>query len=88
MESFDLSLEDCLRREIKEEVGIEIDKIEYIDSDNDNGKIYIHFLAQYVSGDPKPLDGTAEVLWAKSDDLINKKFTPQTIELLKDSFDI
>lgn len=78
MEVSDRSIEDCLRREIMEEVGIEIGNIHFLTSENSNGKVYIKFTALYVSGEIHALDGVASVKWLGLNELSDKKFTPNT----------
>ena len=78
MEISDKSIEDCLRREIMEEVGVEIGNIQFLTSENSNGKIYIKFTALYVKGEIHALDGVASVNWLGLNELDGKKFTPNT----------
>lgn len=62
-------LERTLKREVKEEVGIEIEHIEYVTSlarvhDDGAPSLVISCLAEYVSGDVKlQLDETCDFAW-------------------------
>lgn len=66
-----------LRREIREELGVEIDvePTDYIDAtvhtygDEDDYVLALSFAARIVSGDPQPDDDVAEIKWVGPDEL-------------------
>jgi ADP-ribose pyrophosphatase YjhB (NUDIX family) len=82
-------LEDNLKREIREEIGIEIDSIEYLDShmwtDRDPPKITIVFTARVASGEPKPLDPqeVTDVTWWAIDEALRLPLPPHVARVLK-----
>lgn len=74
------SLEEALRREIKEEAGIEIQNIEQLGFDEDkepdkNGEmthyIFLDFKARWLSGEIIAGDDMNELMWIKKDELKN-----------------
>lgn len=81
-------LKQTLLREVTEEVGnISIELGEIIEStavvrEND-AKLYIIFKAKFVSGQPRPLDGTNEITWASYEQAKKPKLTPGTLENIK-----
>lgn len=89
-EMTDKSIFDALKREVKEEVDVEIDNInlfkENIVVKELYGVSYMVFISKYVAGEPKPLDGTAEVFWLEEGDLENYEFTPTIKETLNQAF--
>ncbi|MCX6803215.1 MAG: NUDIX domain-containing protein [Candidatus Diapherotrites archaeon] len=77
-------LEEDLKREVFEEVGVKISDLQYLESHlSEDHKINISFTAQIKSGVPKPLDETEEVKWVKFEELENFKLTPHTFERIK-----
>ena len=58
-------LETAIKREVREEVGIEVEVLDMFDSHigKEDGNIHIYFKCKHVSGTPTALDGTAEVYW-------------------------
>jgi NAD+ diphosphatase len=66
------TIEDCVRREVKEEVGIDVDRITYFASQSWSfpHSLMIAFTAEYAGGDLRP-DGCeiAEVRWFAPDAL-------------------
>lgn len=84
-EMTDKNLMAALKREVKEEVGVDIDIVgllsENIVAKEMYGVVYLVYVALYVSGEVKPLDGTSEVLWVS--DIEPFVFTPTTKEAIK-----
>ncbi len=82
----DTSLIEALKREVKEEVGLEIKNISFYSenlvSKEDYGMSYIVFLSEYKSGTEKALSETEEVRWVKLKNIDDLDFTPKTKELL------
>jgi 8-oxo-dGTP pyrophosphatase MutT (NUDIX family) len=77
-------LEHELKREIKEEVGVEIKNLKYIESHlNESGKLNICFACEISKGEPKPLDETEEVGWFTLEQAEKMQLTPHTLERLK-----
>lgn len=67
----------CIKREIKEELGIEIEVKEHlIDINHDYGEFSVTlsvYLAYIVSGKPQPLE-CAEIRWVKAEELKQFEF--------------
>ena len=66
------SIEDCVRREVREEVGIDVDRLEYFGSQSwpFPHSLMIAFTAHYAGGDLTPdLDEIAEARWFAVDGL-------------------
>ncbi|KAA0693549.1 NAD(+) diphosphatase [Halopseudomonas laoshanensis] len=66
------SVEECLHREVMEEVGVEVDQLEYLGSQNwpFPNSLMMGFHARYVSGDIVPQPGEIEEAgWWYVDDL-------------------
>lgn len=87
LENTDSCLEEGLRREIREEIGIEISDIVLIKDDTncklDINKLYIVFSAKHSFGDPKPLDSTEKVAWFNAKSLpTENEFTPRTRNII------
>ncbi len=82
-------LEQTLKREIQEEVGIEVeDRIEYLTntyfiSDHGNPVINVVFLCKYKSGEPTlhNTDEVGEILWMTLDEILHH---PKTITQIKE----
>lgn len=87
VEPADGTLENALKRECLEEVGIEIDKIKMISNDindlGDKGALYVVYEAVYASGELKPLDGTADVQWLTIDKIRALELTPKTLGVIE-----
>lgn len=84
--------EDALKREVKEEAGIEIRNIKRIskeedDEPNKNGELthYIFhvFSADYDSGELMPNDDIVSLKWISGTELKNISLTRPTIKLFK-----
>ena len=87
LENTDSCLEEGLRREIKEEIGIEISDIILIKDDTNCklnlNKLYLIFFAKHSSGNPQPLDSTDEVAWFDVESLpAENEFTPRTRNII------
>lgn len=87
VEPTDPNLEAALIRECEEEVGIAIKNNAIIANDihdkGDKGAIYIVYKSEYESGEPKPLDGTAEVHWLDMETIRTLELTPSTLEMIE-----
>jgi len=90
VEMSDKSVLDALKREVKEEVDVEIDNIilykENLVAKEMYGVFYLVYVSVCVSGEPKALDGTLEVLWVEENQLDNYEFTPTTKQTILKSF--
>lgn len=81
-ENTDLVLEQELRREIMEEVGIEIAEMAYTQSSHfvvgDVFVVDIIFLCQYASGDPRIADveEVEEILWLDATEVVKHPSCP------------
>lgn len=69
--------EDCIKREVKEELGIDIAiKKHLIDINHSYTEFSVTlsvYLAQIITGNPQPLE-CAEIRWVKVDELSNFQF--------------
>jgi 8-oxo-dGTP diphosphatase len=78
-------LEAALKREIREELGIEIrvhDEFRIIDHDYPSKSVRLHFYNCTIQkGEPQPI-GVAELQWVKMQDLGNYRFPPADTELI------
>jgi NAD+ diphosphatase len=66
------SIEDCIHREVLEEVGVKVDRLRYFSSQSwpFPNSLMIAFNAEYVSGDMRPCDEEiAEAKWFSVDAL-------------------
>lgn len=66
------TLEDCVKREAREETGVELDEVTYAGSQPwpFPHQLMVGFTARHVSGDPRPLDGELEdARWFTRDSL-------------------
>jgi len=88
------SIEDCIHREVREEVGIEVDRLRYFDSQSwpFPHSLMIAFNAEYVSGEARPCDDEiADVQWFALDALpqlpgpvsISRKLIDATVTRLR-----
>jgi 8-oxo-dGTP pyrophosphatase MutT (NUDIX family) len=82
-------LESEIKREVNEEVGIEIKNLKYIESHlNESGKLNICFISDIYKGEPKPLDETEEVGWFTLKEAEKMTLTPHTLERLKLAYNL
>jgi NAD+ diphosphatase len=88
------SIEDCIHREVLEEVGVEVDNLRYFDSQSwpFPHSLMIAFNAEYVSGEARPCDDEiADAQWFKLDALpqlpgpvsISRKLIDATVARLR-----
>jgi len=79
------SLEACLEREIREELGMEVSAVEHllqINHDYETKSITLHlFQCSWLSGTPKPM-GCDELRWVRPEDLADYRLPPPDIQLL------
>src|SRR3972149_528851 len=74
-------LEHEIKREVKEEVGIEINNLKYIESHlNESGKLNICFICNAGKGKPKISDEVEEVGWFTLEQVKSMDLTPHTLE--------
>jgi mutator protein MutT len=79
------TLEACLEREIKEELGMEVHAEKHlltIDHDYEGQSISLHlFECDEVRGDPKPLE-SPEIRWVLPEELSRYRLPPPDLEIL------
>lgn len=80
------SFEECLRRELREEVGIEVEVLEAVESishEYPEKRVRLEFLrCRWRSGEPGPL-GCAALAWVRPWELARYEFPPADARLLK-----
>jgi len=80
------TLEQCLEREIKEELGIQV-QVEtllitvYHEYENRTVTLYL-FLCTHLSGRPEPLQ-CEEVRWVYPEDLVQYRFPPPDLKIIQ-----
>lgn len=92
-------LHEELQREIREELGVEIENIQNIvpkyrsrprvaEIENKHGEMtrhyFLEYLCDYSSGEMKPNDDLVEAKWVTKDDLTNISLTPPSQEMYKE----
>ncbi|HYT69573.1 MAG TPA: (deoxy)nucleoside triphosphate pyrophosphohydrolase [Vicinamibacterales bacterium] len=78
------SLEDCLRRELREELGTDAvvgNEIFMTSHDYPERSVELHFLACELTGEPTPLLGQ-EMRWVMRKDLRSLQFPPADNDLI------
>ena len=79
------SLEACLEREIREELGMEVKAVKnllQIDHEYETKSITLHlFQCSWLKGSPTPL-GCDEIRWVKPEELANYQLPPPDLQLL------
>jgi len=78
------SLEDCLRRELREELGTDAvvgNEIFMTSHDYPERSVELHFLACELTGEPTPLLGQ-EIRWVMRKDLRSLQFPPADNDLI------
>lgn len=85
VEPSDPTLGAALQRECMEEVGVTIKDIRLISHNiDDKGEtLYLVYEANYSSGDPKALEGIAEVTWLTIDKTRHLKLTPMALDIIE-----
>jgi len=87
------SLNDAIKREIKEESGIEVEITKSLGFDEDsepskNGEtthyIFLAFLAKYVSGEIKADDDIKRLAWIEKEELAKIELTKPSLRLFKE----
>jgi len=80
------TLETCIEREIKEELGIHIRagiEVLSVEHEYENKIVVLHFFeCSYKDGKPQGLDGQ-EIKWVYPDDLMDYSFPPPDLRALK-----
>ena len=80
------SLQDCLKREIKEELAVDIDVEKYlcgVDHKYGTFSITLHvFFCRLVKGVPKPV-GVGNIMWVRPEEINNYLFSPADVDVIK-----
>ena len=80
------TLEACLEREMKEELGIEVrvgKHLYTVHHEYEDRRISLHlFLCTHLEGDLKPLD-FQEIKWVSYEDLPQYRFPPPDLKILR-----
>jgi 8-oxo-dGTP diphosphatase len=79
------TLEDALRREIKEELGADVhpgERIETIDWEYPDKRVSLVFFRCSIRGQPRPLEGQ-EMAWVTRADLARYEFPPADTALIE-----
>jgi mutator protein MutT len=84
------SPEQGARREVLEEVGIEVENVSPVDFDWDllpyKGEetqlIFLRFTGDYASGDPRPMTDAKELVWLTEDEIGAADHNPPSLRLL------
>ncbi|MGH9409825.1 MAG: (deoxy)nucleoside triphosphate pyrophosphohydrolase [Vicinamibacterales bacterium] len=79
------SLRDCLRRELREELGVEStigEELAAVTHDYPELTVELHFFACAVTGNPQALLGQA-MRWVPRSELASLKFPPADEELIR-----
>ena len=86
------SLEEAVKREIKEETGIEVQNIRKIGFDEDTTTdkhnqaikyIFLYFHVEYRSGDLAPHDDISELKWVEKANLRSMQLNKPSIKVFK-----
>ncbi len=83
-------IEETLKKEVMEEVGIEISNIKYFSSrsfvrSSGDNVVAMSFTADYISGEARPLEDQDEVIWIKPkylQDYLHEPFWKNALEKL------
>jgi mutator protein MutT len=79
------TLEACLEREIREELGMEekaVKHLDQIDHDYETKSITLHlFQCDWLNGTPTPI-GCDQLRWVKPEELADYKLPPPDVQLL------
>lgn len=79
------TLEDALRREIKEELGADAhpgERIETVDWEYPDKRVSLVFFRCSIRGEPRPLEGQ-EMAWVTRADLARYEFPPADAALIE-----
>ena len=92
------TIRDAVKRELREECGIEIEVDRVINTvdlilPDEKGRIWFHYvvtylLARYISGEACPGSDALEVRWARSEELDTLNMTPAVRKNMKYSFEV
>lgn len=87
------SLEEAVRREIREEAGVELGELERVGFDEDyepnkhgvmTHYVFLVYRAQCISEDALPKDDVSELRWIDKKELKNFELTRPSIKLFKE----
>ena len=81
------TLEENLKREVREEIGVEINIEKFLDShswvDNDYKKVTVVFLCTITEGQPKPLDDTDDLKWLSLEEVSKLNLASHILRLIE-----
>lgn len=80
------TVEDCIIREIQEELGINIvvrNHLITVDHVYDHFSVTLNvYHCDYISGEPRPIE-CAEVIWVDKQDLVNYRFPDGNLHIIQ-----
>lgn len=82
------AFEENIIKEVKEEMGITIAPLDYLDShiyaeDPDNKKLTVVFTAKILHGTPTPLEDTDEVRWFTKEEVTKINLPPNVFRVIE-----
>lgn len=79
--------EDCVRRECREEIGVEVEPVELLRTalhEYPHGKVQLHFhLCRITAGEPRPL-APAEIAWVTPAGTAAYRFLPPNAPVVEE----
>ncbi len=83
----DESVADCIRRECREELGIEVEVVEHLRTlphEYPHGRVELNFhICRIVSGEPRPLE-VAEVAWVRPEQTADYQFLAANTPIIEE----
>jgi 8-oxo-dGTP diphosphatase len=83
VESWDKSLEEALKREVKEETNLNVSKIKFFDAIKLGNVLILFFECQQFEGEIKPGSDVEEARWFSLDEMRSLKMRPAMYKIIK-----